>query len=199
MTQSEVALAASYLVLGLAEHQDYDKVLPRWSANGGEGQFAMINGISEYAPKIADLLEVEEREFPGVFHYEVTEPLGKWLATQILETGSLPDFNDGLKKLIEMYEDFFGQDQLPKFESYEIRPVVMMPSGEVMMCGTFAEAEAQAEETYQVVFGLYGKESDGCYQHIADRADKKSITDLVGNLFGLKLGWFHQDRFTFST
>lgn len=75
-----VAVQAMYLMAGAnAEMRDRDIDL---SDVGGHIGFA-DDKVAYYAKMIVDFLEAPNRkdlDFPGVFEYEVTEGLGRWLA-----------------------------------------------------------------------------------------------------------------------
>ena len=65
--------------------------------------------MTNYAPLIATVFDNETRDFPGVFHYEVTKPFGAWFAQSLHATGELPDSIVGIKKIGELAEAFFSQ------------------------------------------------------------------------------------------
>lgn len=104
-----VAMSAAFLAIGMKEHADFERACARYSESEEGGQIELVAALTSYAPIIATFFDNEERDFPGVFHYEVTEPFGAWFAESLCATGKLPGWIDGMVKLAEMIEAFFAQ------------------------------------------------------------------------------------------
>lgn len=78
-----VALTAIYLAFGFEQAHREDPVPAQpvydgWSESC-QGQVGIMRQMIWYAELIEQWLESEPRVYPGVFHYEVVEPLGAWL------------------------------------------------------------------------------------------------------------------------
>lgn len=43
------------------------------------GQVGMAGWVSEYAPIVSEFFDNDERDYPGVFAYEIVEEMGEWL------------------------------------------------------------------------------------------------------------------------
>ena len=78
-----------------------------WLADGGH--IGMVQGLQTYADEVA--VEIVKRSgggsysFPGVFEYEVTSPLGKWLGEN--HDKSRAEFTAELKRRTdEFFKDF---------------------------------------------------------------------------------------------
>jgi hypothetical protein len=114
MTESQqrtrdVALTAIFLYAGAAE------ALPttrgEW-ANGG--YIGMGIDMVEYAERVVDRLFALDPQvpdgFPGVFEYEVTEPLGSWLANNRANV-AWPNFDDPqfIAETDRRIKEFFAQ------------------------------------------------------------------------------------------
>lgn len=104
-----VAMSAAFLATGMKEHADFERAQARYAESEEGGQIELVAALTSYAPIIATVFDNEERDFPGVFHYEVTEPFGAWFAESLCATGKLPEWIDGMVKLAEMVEAFFAQ------------------------------------------------------------------------------------------
>jgi hypothetical protein len=104
-----VAMSAAFLAIGMKEHADFEHAQARYAESEEGGQIELVAALTIYAPIIATVFDHEERDFPGVFHYEVTEPFGAWFAASLCATGKLPEWIDGMAELAEMVEAFFAQ------------------------------------------------------------------------------------------
>ena len=81
----EVAHAAIYLSIGFEDARRADDTGERyqaWTGGMGGGHLECMSRLVELA-RIQEqwLLDEGKDEFPGVFSYEVTEPLGTWIYT----------------------------------------------------------------------------------------------------------------------
>lgn len=65
------------------------------------GHIGMVNELLPYAKAVSSYLENSpEQDFAGVFEYEVTNPMGQWLASVGGDSWpSLKDFNKELKQV----------------------------------------------------------------------------------------------------
>ena len=117
-----VAMSAAFLAIGMKEHADFERAQARYAESEEGGQIELVAALTSYAPIIATVFDNEERDFPGVFHYEVTEPFGAWFAGSLCATGKLPEWIDGMVKLAEMVEAFFAQgcNQVPMLEKTSV-------------------------------------------------------------------------------
>ena len=117
-----VAMSAAFLAIGMKEHADFERAYARYSESEEGGQIELVAALTSYVPIIATIFDNEERDFPGVFHYEVTEPFGAWFAGSLCATGKLPEWIDGMVKLAEMVEAFFAQgcNQVPMQEKTSV-------------------------------------------------------------------------------
>lgn len=104
-----VAMTAAFLYAGMNRYPDFGLLYTRFAESGGGGQIELVDALTSYAPLIASMFDNEKRNFPGVFHYEVTEPFGAWFAESLHATGKLPDSAVGVEKLREMIEVYFAQ------------------------------------------------------------------------------------------
>jgi len=79
----EVAHAAIYLSIGFEDARLADSPgegYTRWSGDAGGGHLECMSRLVELALIQEQwLLDEGKDEFPGVFPYEFTEPLGAWL------------------------------------------------------------------------------------------------------------------------
>jgi len=57
-----------------------------------------------------------DRDLPGVFDYEVSEPFGQWYARTIRRTGNAPTRTECADHLETLARDFFTQDWRPDDE-----------------------------------------------------------------------------------
>lgn len=99
---------AAFMATGLQQPNtdaDFGKVLDHW----GCGNQELVQELVKYAPIADELLEAEERVWPGVAEYEVAEPFGSWFSAQVLasEAGNVPDEEACRAKLAELLEKFF--------------------------------------------------------------------------------------------
>ena len=85
-----VAMSAAFLAIGMKEHADFERAYARYTESEEGGQIELATALTSYAPIIATVFDNEDRDFPGVFHYEVTEPLGAWFAGSLSATGKPP-------------------------------------------------------------------------------------------------------------
>lgn len=104
-----VAMSAAFLAIGMKEYADFERAQVCYAESEEGGQIELVAALTSYAPIIAAVFDHEERDFLGVFHYEVTEPFGAWFAASLCATGKLPEFTDGMAELAEMVEAFFAQ------------------------------------------------------------------------------------------
>jgi len=104
-----IEMSAAFLAIGMKEHADLERAQARYAESEEGGQIELVAALTSYAPIIAAVFDNEERDFPGVFHYEVTEPFGAWFAASLSATGKLPEWVDGMEELAAMVEAFFAQ------------------------------------------------------------------------------------------
>lgn len=104
------AITGAFLSEGLHD-AGYDKMIKAWADARPQGCVEMISEVATYAVIIERCLEKsEEQDFPGVFHYEVTAPFGKWLAQEVITTGNIPDQDNALSALARLMGEFFAQN-----------------------------------------------------------------------------------------
>jgi hypothetical protein len=70
---NDIGIFAIFLFQGLTETQ---KSL---LADQCGGQIGIANWIAEFAPIVTEFNASDEREYPGVFAYEIVESMGQWL------------------------------------------------------------------------------------------------------------------------
>lgn len=202
LDHKEVALAAIYIMHGFAGCKQHQQAIEAWYKKGYEGgHLELMAIISAFALEVVTIqIERSDDEYPGVFHYEVVEPFGKWLCEQVAASGKPPSEEDGNRKLRELTHAFFTQGEASEFQEFEIRPVLLTSAEEVKPFTTFAEAAAalKASMVGQIQWAIYGKGNDGLYQHIADHADKNAMLQYVRQFIGVELQWPHLDRMTFA-
>lgn len=101
------ALTASHLSAGLVCLTNYDDLLGAW----GQGCLELHTELSQYAEPIYDVM-VElayYKNFPGVFHYEVTEDFGAWFAKYIMDNkGAAPSRAQCLETIARLVIGFFA-------------------------------------------------------------------------------------------
>jgi hypothetical protein len=80
-----VALTAIYLHGGFFLSPQVEEARKAYEPNGGH--IELMVELCQVANEITAMLETETREYPGVYHYEVTELVGSWLADQLAANG----------------------------------------------------------------------------------------------------------------
>ncbi len=104
-----VAMTAAFLAVGMMGCAFFKCAQARYIESEEGGQIELVAALTSYASIIATIFDNEEREFPGGFHYEVTEPFGVWFTESLCATGELPDGLVGIEKIAELVEGFFSQ------------------------------------------------------------------------------------------
>lgn len=106
MNVNDMCVTAGFMWEGVKED---DALLAHW----GQGCLELCQEVVQYAELSEMLLDaaftVVEKDFPGVYDYEVSEPFGKWcrghIECQML--GPSIDKRAASAKLAEMVYDFF--------------------------------------------------------------------------------------------
>jgi len=80
----EVAITLAFLAIGFEDaHRASDEAgsdLGDQHASNHGGHIRIVADLYDYAEYIEECLTIyDDAEYPGVVHYEVTEPLGRWL------------------------------------------------------------------------------------------------------------------------
>lgn len=99
----DAALIAMYLSKGFLGHGLSAEEVDQW-----QGESTALSWVAEFVPAVYAVeqrAELDGFEFPGVFSYEVTEPMGEWLRQN-------PDVNNAafMDELASKTEAFFGQN-----------------------------------------------------------------------------------------
>lgn len=121
----EAALTASHLSAGMIGYTLYGEGSKKGIAYAGPegpntalldiwgaGCLELHQELSQYAQPICQLLSSlgELQDFPGVFHYEVTEEFGEWFAEMIVENdGGAPMGRCCKEKIALLTAEFFSQ------------------------------------------------------------------------------------------
>lgn len=116
------AIASAFLMEGLHD-AGYDKAIKAWE----NGCHEMIVEFTEYAIIIERYLDnlAPEKDFPGMVHYEVTSPFGRWLGNAVIETGNFPDRDQAIKELARLFGAFFAQG-VPGYRTPELQRGICM-------------------------------------------------------------------------
>lgn len=88
--QRELAVIGSYLWMGASRHEE---AMKKAAAFVDGGQIEMVSEIMAYAPQVFGMLKKLLKSpygLPGVYHYEVVEAFGEWVARMAIEYGELP-------------------------------------------------------------------------------------------------------------
>lgn len=111
------AIASAFLMEGLHD-AGYDPAIQSWK----KGCLEMICEFSEYAIIIERYLcnLAPDKDFPGMVHYEVTSPFGKWLGKIVIASGNFPDRGIAIKELARLFGEFFAQG-VPGYSTPELR------------------------------------------------------------------------------
>lgn len=102
------ALCTAAVMSGVRDHlQDeriaFDTFLEKW----GQGCIELYYAVAELGIKCSEVYIANlPKNFLGVFDYEVSEPLGYWIAKQIMENGDF-DRKEANQKLIDLTNAFF--------------------------------------------------------------------------------------------
>ena len=83
-----------------------DELYETW----GMGAIELHQDLCNYALLNEEILDLmPNKDFPGVYDYEVSEPFGTWFASTLIGSGSVPDFADAKRNLVERAVEFFAQ------------------------------------------------------------------------------------------
>jgi hypothetical protein len=105
MSRLNEHVIAAFFMEGLRE-LDYQKVLDTW----GCGCLELVYEMCQYAPLTEQLLQAAgEKDFLGIFDYEVSAPFGEWFGKYILSTGGAPDKRAASVWLVTETYNFFTQ------------------------------------------------------------------------------------------
>lgn len=106
---TESRLSGAYVVLGF--HRAASNQCWEIAAQGAE--IELVRTLSDLGIEVERVfMEVGDgRDEPGVWHYEVAEPFGAWLAQQVAANGELPDAKDAMRELRKMAREFFAQGE----------------------------------------------------------------------------------------
>lgn len=94
-----VRLTACYIVKGFFEHVGFDmNNMPE-----GEGEIELVDRLGDLAHLVeheyCNLNEISDDGCAGVWEYEVSETLGRWLATHVSDNGDFPSIEEIKKKI----------------------------------------------------------------------------------------------------
>ena len=106
----EVAITAQYLVLGAEDYRRRVGV-DNHNLDRVGGHIGMAIELAEWAEVVEGFLAEQtdsDTSWPGVFHYEVTEELGEWLAMRMDGPISVAEFK---AELALRFEHFMKQGE----------------------------------------------------------------------------------------
>ena len=115
---AEFAIQLVYLVAGVEPVLQTHQVKARLNPAVGDhpmtfdgGHVGMVSELMPYAQAVAGYIEkmVGVQDFPSVFEYEVTEPLGAWLANFADEENGWPPLPQFVAELEKQGSAFFSQ------------------------------------------------------------------------------------------
>lgn len=105
---------AGYIeALAAAQKEGFD------DQNMPDGQIDLARQMTVSIPLIENVVtdELRANPGPGIWEYDVAEPLGAWLFSQIREYGQLPDTNVVVEKALELtthfIKDWRGHEKQP--------------------------------------------------------------------------------------
>ena len=110
MNTLDAAVTATFMWNGALEAgATADELYETW----GMGAIELHQELSQYAVLSEEILDaMPNKNFPGVYDYEVSEPFGTWFASTLIGSGSVPDFEYAKKHLVERVVEFFARDGL---------------------------------------------------------------------------------------
>ena len=107
MNTLDAAVTATFMWNGALEAgATADELYEVW----GMGAIELHQELCNYAllsEEIHDLMP--NKDFPGVYDYEVSEPFGEWFAEQLIRTGNAPEYAAAKRELVEHVVEFFAQ------------------------------------------------------------------------------------------
>ena len=108
MNTLDAAVTATFMWNGALEAgATADELYETW----GMGAIELHQELSQYALLSEEILDLmPNKNFPGAYDYEVSEPFGAWFATKMLES-SAPDFEEAKRYLVERVVEFFARGE----------------------------------------------------------------------------------------
>jgi len=118
MTLTKVHLCATtamYVANGFTDSQDlYGRAVDFWREEHEQGHLELFQELARIATRL-DLLryklekQIPGLDYPGVFPYEVAEPLGKWIANRYANRVHLTDPEVNVE-MVKRVAEFFQID-----------------------------------------------------------------------------------------
>lgn len=90
MIHESTAVTAAFVMEGMLA-AGLREAMQNWDIGGIE----IISDVMEYVPAILAIRDAADKllvgaDYPGVFEYEVCDPIGKWMGSQLFHHGELP-------------------------------------------------------------------------------------------------------------
>ncbi len=104
-----VAVTALNIFDGMEVHTNWDKLQPVWE-EAGMGFIEVCVWLSDFAVESEDMLRKRfPQDFPGVYDYEVSYPLGEQVRLYMMTNNSFPSDKDVSHWLVVLIDAFFSQ------------------------------------------------------------------------------------------
>jgi hypothetical protein len=107
MQHEDTAVTAAFVMEGMHD-ADYDRAIAAWD----QGALEMVEQIMQCVPILLELRDAADAAllgndcYPGVFDYEVSNPMGNWLARQIIEHKAMPERADMVRHAAQLVREF---------------------------------------------------------------------------------------------
>lgn len=110
MNTRNVTITALNILDGMEHHKNWVILRDAWYQAGmGFIEFCIwIAEIAEESEK--HLATLEDQDFPGVYDYEVSFPLGTFITKYVEEHGALPDQQVVFDRMKELADEFFEEE-----------------------------------------------------------------------------------------
>jgi hypothetical protein len=106
MQHEDTAVTAAFVMEGMHD-ADYDEVVKHWDG----GAIELVQAVMAYVPVLLALRDaadeaIGDEGWPGVFDYEVSNPMGNWLGCRI-KAGVMPERVESVQYAAALTRAFF--------------------------------------------------------------------------------------------
>jgi hypothetical protein len=107
MQHADTAVTAAFVMEGL-QSAGYKNVIKAWD----QGVIELVDAVMECVPVLLAMRDyadeaIGDQGYPGVFDYEVSNPMGLWLGEWVIESAALPPRADMIQYAATLTRDFF--------------------------------------------------------------------------------------------